>query len=33
MVAATYPLAAIDEAQAAFLDKGYVGKIVLVVPE
>ena len=33
MVAATYPLDAIGEAQAAFLDKGYVGKIVLVVPE
>ncbi|MEM9200753.1 MAG: alcohol dehydrogenase family protein [Actinomycetota bacterium] len=33
LVAATYPLAAIADAQAAFLDKGFVGKIVLEIPE
>ncbi|MEM8705176.1 MAG: alcohol dehydrogenase family protein [Actinomycetota bacterium] len=33
LVAATYPLADIVEAQHAFLDKGFVGKIVLVHPE
>ena len=33
MVAATYPLAQIAAAQQAFVDKGFVGKIVLVVPE
>ncbi len=33
MVAATYPLAEIVEAQQAFLDKRFVGKIVLVHPE
>ena len=33
MIAATYPLAEIVEAQQAFLDKGFVGKIVLVHPE
>ena len=33
MVAATYPLADIVEAQHAFLEKEFVGKIVLVHPE
>ncbi|MEM8705065.1 MAG: alcohol dehydrogenase family protein [Actinomycetota bacterium] len=33
VIAATYPLADIVEAQQAFLDKGFVGKIVLVHPE
>ncbi|MEM9464779.1 MAG: alcohol dehydrogenase family protein [Actinomycetota bacterium] len=33
IVAETYPLAEIVDAQQAFLDKGFVGKIVLVVPE
>lgn len=32
VVAATYPLEEIAAAQAAFVDKGYVGKIVLEVP-
>ncbi|NDH98468.1 MAG: alcohol dehydrogenase, partial [Actinobacteria bacterium] len=33
VVAATYPLADIVEAQHAFLEKEFVGKIVLVHPE
>ena len=33
MVAATYPLADIVEAQHAFLEKKFAGKIVLVHPE
>ncbi|TNF62937.1 MAG: alcohol dehydrogenase, partial [Rhodobacteraceae bacterium] len=32
LVAATYPLERIAEAQAEFLEKGHVGKIVLTVP-
>jgi len=32
VIAATYPLSDIVDAQKAFLDKGYVGKIVLVHP-
>lgn len=33
VIAATFPLADIAAAQAAFLDKGFVGKIVLEIPE
>lgn len=33
MIAATFPLEEIRSAQAAFLDKGFVGKIVLEIPE
>jgi len=33
LVAATYPLEAIAEAQTAFLEKGHVGKIVLTVAD
>ena len=33
MIAATFPLEQIAAAQAAFLDKGFVGKIVLEIPE
>ena len=33
VISATYPLVDIAEAQQAFLDKGFVGKIVLVIPE
>ena len=33
VIAATYPLADIVDAQHAFLDKGFVGKIVLEIPE
>ena len=33
MIAATFPLHEIGKAQEMFLDKGFVGKIVLTVPE